>query len=138
MPKKKSYVERMGVPIDPELMKRLLKVIERMPEDQRRDFTGLQIGLIAYLDEEEKDVRDRATVLTSFSFRMQALTRLCERPEYRAWSMKLGSGEPDMIHEVLVEVAASEPLIEVDERPAFEPESFFRKALEMAETTGGA
>ena len=43
---------------------------------------------------------------------------------------------PDLIHEVMIDTAASEPLIERNYRPAFDPVSFFRKALERVEAEG--
>ncbi len=70
---------------------------------------------------------------------MQALIRLREQPEYKAWTLRVGKeGEPDFINEVLIETAAVQPLIERDEQPAFESSAFFQKALELAEAEGKA
>ena len=69
-----------------------------------------------------------------------AVLFLRDRPEYRAWSLQLGKkkGDPDLINEVMIETAAVHPLIEIDQHPAFDPESFFAAALERAETQGEA
>ena len=86
-----------------------------------------------------QEVFDRASTLISFEFRMEALARLRNHPEYRAWAMKTDHrGAPDLIHEVLIATAAAEPLIERDERPPFNPVTFFRAALERAESEGRA
>jgi hypothetical protein len=137
-----SVIEKASrTPLDPKLMKRMLTCINEMPAEQRGDMTGRSIGLIRFLEENlsSQETFDRASTIISFEFRMQALTLLRKRPEYRAWAMKTEhSGAPDLIHEVLIETAAMEPLIERNKRPAFNPVTFFRAALESAESEGRA
>jgi len=129
-------------PIDIELMKRMLDHLDAMPEEQRSDMTGRGLGMIRFLEEEGISAKGmaRANMLVGFEFRMEALARLRDRPEYRAWSLQLGKkkGDPDLINEVMIETAAVHPLIEIDQHPAFDPESFFAAALERAETQGEA
>jgi hypothetical protein len=137
-----SIIEEANAnPLAPDLMKELVTHVADMPADSRRDMTARTIGLIRFLEERlaDQDTHARAAAVISFEFRMEALARLRKRPEYRAWTVKAGkSGDPDLIHEVLIETAAGEPLIERKKRPAFDPVSFFRKALERAETEGRA
>lgn len=129
-------------PLTPELMKRLMTTLENMPSDQRADFTGRGLGLIRFLEEvfPGQETAERASVLTAFEFRMQALVRLRSRPEYRAWSLQQAErvGEPDLIHEVLIEAAAQEPLIQRRQRPAFDPVSFFKRVLALSDAEGRA
>lgn len=124
-----SVIEKASrTPLDPKLMKRMLTCINEMPAEQRGDMTGRSIGLIRFLEENlsSQETFDRASTIISFEFRMQALTLLRKRPEYRAWAMKM------------IETAAVEPLIERNKRPAFNPVTFFRAALESAESEGRA
>lgn len=129
-------------PFDIELMKRMLDHLDDMDNEQRGDMTGRGLGLIRFLDDQGIGGAgmERAHTLIAFEFRMEALARLRDRPEYRAWTLQLGNkaGDPDLINEVLVETAATQPIVEIDERPAFEPESFFRAALERSEVEGRA
>jgi hypothetical protein len=128
-------------PLDPELMKALLTCVDEMPPEQRSDVTGRSLGLIRYLqDNLHGDVQfARAATLTSFEFRMSALARLQERPEYRAWVVKAQkNGDPNLIHEVMVETAALEPLIERKKRHEFDHQSFLRRALERVAVEGRA
>jgi hypothetical protein len=131
-----SVIENANrTPLDPALMKRMLTCLDEMPAEQRGDMTGRSIGLIRFLEENlnSQQTFDRASTLISFEFRMEALTRLRKHPEYRAWAMRTEhSGAPDLVHAVLIETAAVEPLIERNKRPAF------RAALERAESEGRA
>jgi hypothetical protein len=137
-----SVIENANrTPLDPGLMKRMMTCLAEMPAEQRGDLTGRGIGLIRFLEENvsSQEAFDRVSTLISFEFRMEALARLRKHPEYRAWAMKTDHrGAPDLIHEVLIETAAAQPLIERNKRPAFNPVTFFRAALERAETEGRA
>lgn len=130
--------------LTPELIKRMLDHIDHMPPDQRRDSTGRGIGLIQFLKEHQL-VDDRqefacAEILISFEFRMEALMRLRKRGECRAWTLSVGTdrNDPDLIHEVLIDAAAAEPLVERNNRPAFNAASFFKRVMELVETKGRA
>ena len=137
-----SVIENANrTPLDPGLMKRMLTCLEEMPAEQRGDMTGRGIRLIRFLEENvsSQETFDRASTLISFEFRMEALARLRKHPEYWAWALKTEhSGGPDLIHNVLIETAAAEPLIERNKRPAFNPVTFFRAALARAESEGRA
>jgi hypothetical protein len=128
-----------AISLDPELMKEMMTCVAEMRAEQRGDMTGRARGLIRLLEERLSDQKPhtRAATLISFEFRMEALVRLRRRPEFRAWTIKAAkTGAPDLIHEVMIDTAASEPLIERNYRPAFDPVSFFRKALERVEAEG--
>ncbi|MFL9828074.1 hypothetical protein [Rhodoplanes sp. SY1] len=128
-------------PLDPELMKKMVAYVGDMPAKQRQDMTSRAVGLIRFLDETlgKQKIPDRASLLTSFEFRMEALSRLRERPEYRAWAKQAKKeGDPDLVNEVMFDTAATEPLIEVSDRLEFDPASFFKNALARAEAEGKA
>jgi len=128
-------------PVDPELMKEMLEFLETIPAEQRGDLTDLTSGLIGFLDQklDGLETLERAAILISFEIRMDALFRLRRRPEYRAWAITAGKRRgPDLVHEVLIETAASEPLFQRNKRAAFNPVSFFRKALERTQAMGSA
>jgi hypothetical protein len=130
-----------AAPLDPQLLKDMLTCLDEMPEEQRSDMTGRGIGLIRFLEERVKAQQpmERASILIAFEFRMEAMVRLREHPQYAAWAVRANKqGDPDFINEVMLEAAASEPLIERDDRPAFEPSRFFQRALELAESEGRA
>jgi hypothetical protein len=71
---------------------------------------------------------------------MLALAELRTRREYRAWSLQLSTRKPapDLVHEVLIDAAAVEPLIQRRKQPAFDPASFFNRVLILSEAKGRA
>jgi hypothetical protein len=128
-------------PLDHRLMKGMVHCVGEMPKEQRKDITGRALGLIRFLEQHapDQDMKARATALVSFEFRMRALALLRERPEYKAWALRTSkSGQPDLVKEVLIETAASAPLVESNKRPAFDAVAFFQLALERAEAEGCA
>jgi hypothetical protein len=130
------------IPLDPDLMKRLTECIDQMPPEARSDLTGRTLGLIRFLDD-IPDIPDqqgeRASILISFDARMRALSALRDIPEFGAWWIRAAkSGSPDMLHEVMIETAATEPLIESGDWASFDPASFLRHALERVEADGQA
>jgi len=128
-------------PLDPELMKQLLLCVDAMPEEQRSDMTGRSIGIMHYLQETLPALKPMARTLTllSFEFRMEALARLREHPEYDGWARRAEkAGGADLINEALLEIAAVEPLVERHGRPAFDPTVFFRLVLERTDAEGRA
>jgi hypothetical protein len=127
--------------LEPELMKRLMGCLEEMPAGQRGDLTGRSLGLIRFLDEDAKEWEEhkRALVLVSFQFRLRALARLRDHPEFGAWTIRAQrAGDSDILHEVMIETAAVEPLLDVDNGGSFDPRSFLRHALERVEAQGRA
>ena len=128
-------------PVDPRLMKGMLEFLDTIPAEQRDGLTDRTLALLGFLDQKlvGLETLERAAILISFEIRMEALFRLRRRPEYRAWAITAGKRRgPDLIHEVLIETAASEPLFPCNKRAAFNPVSFFRKALERTQAMGSA
>jgi hypothetical protein len=140
--------------LDPDLMKRLARCVDQMPPEDRSDLTGRTLGLLRFLDDLPDQQADRkarrrgrrgshtqdlASIVTSFDVRMRALAALRDVPEFGAWWIRTAkSGNPDMLHEVMIETAAMEPLIEGGDWPSFDPTSFLRHALRRVEADGRA
>jgi hypothetical protein len=131
-----------AAPLTPELMKRLVNLIDEMQADQRDDLTRRGVEIIRFLEEHcpGQDMLERASVITAFEFPMQALESLRTMPEYRAWTLQLSphKEEPRLAQAALIEDAAEEPLIERLRRPTFDPVSFFKRVLAMSEAGGRA
>jgi hypothetical protein len=128
-------------PVNPELMREMLEFLDTIPADQRGDLTDRTAELLGFLEQKLDGVEtlERAAVLISFEIRIGALFRLRRRPEYRARVITAGKRRgPDLIHEVLIEIAASEPMFQRNKRAAFNPINFFRKALERTQAMGSA
>ena len=130
------------VPLDPDLMKRLMDCVARMSKRDRSDLARRTIGLIKFLDElpESQAPLSRADILISFDMRMQALAVLQDRPQFGAWRIKAAKGgDPTLLREVMVETAATEPLIDQGgSRLSFDPQSFLREVLRRSEAQGKA
>jgi hypothetical protein len=128
-------------PVDSELMKQMLEFLETVPIGQRGNMSDRTMELLGFLEQKLSNLETlaRAAILISFEIRMEALFRLRRRPEYRAWAIAaVKKRGPDFIHEILIETAASEPLSQRNNRPAFNPVSFFRRALERTQPAGSA
>jgi hypothetical protein len=72
---------------------------------------------------------------------MRALAALRNIPEFGAWTIRAAkSGDPDLLHEVMIETAATEPLIadQGGDWPSFDTASFLRHALQRVEAEGQA
>ncbi len=124
--------------LDPALMKRLATRVDQMPPEDRSDLTSRTLGLFRFLDEIDQQ-GDRASLVISFDARMRALMALRDMPEFGAWWISAGeSGNPDLLHEVMIETAATEPLIEGDDWPSFDSSSFLTHALQCVEADGHA
>lgn len=130
------------IPVDADLMKRLVTHVDELPPEQRSDLTGRMLALIQFLEglDDQQQPYWRASILTSFDARMRALAALRDAPEFGAWTIRAGkSGDPDLLHEVMIETAATEPLIDKgDDWPSFDAASFLRHALERVEAEGQA
>jgi hypothetical protein len=127
-------------PLTPELMRKLVSVVDTMPEDQGRNPIRGTLKLTRFIAEQfpEQSSFGRAGLLATFLIRMDALDRLRDRPEYKAWALMAAAlnGGADSIHEGLISVAATEPLTEEDNQLVFEANSFFQRVLSLAEAAG--
>ena len=124
--------------ISAELFKALLAVLGDPPPGDRRDEAARGAAMLSHFKANKID-GDHVLLLTAVRFRMCALSRLRDQPAFAAWSRKAAKvGKPDLLHETLVETAAVHPLVDLDNEPSFEPEGFFRTALERSAAQGRA
>ncbi len=92
-----------------------------------RDFTGFSITAIRL---HPGDI-DKVSALM---FRMEALARLVDSPQLKGWTYPKAADGATWTSEPVFAATAVEPLILNEERqPAFDPESFCRRVLELAE-----
>jgi hypothetical protein len=122
-------VRTTPVPID--LFQAAAKAIADLPEEDRKTLDGRALAVIHVLG-----LQGNGELLAGIGFRLEALARRHEELEYRAWSMKSGSPGMDYVHGDVVEAAASEPLVADDDCARFEPKSFFKRVLKIAQTHG--
>jgi hypothetical protein len=115
-------------------MESALKAINAMPGEDRIDITARTICLIKLFDH-RRDQTDVATLISAIDFRFEALAKLSRRPEFGCWSMPRRDGSNSVAITVL-EAAATEPLIELQKRPAFDADSFFKRLLVITEAEG--
>lgn len=98
------------------------------------------------LPEEDRDFAARAACLarvfpgdyltvSAVNFRMEALARLTRHPTMRGWSLPDQDGGVPT-DETVFAVAAVHPLVKIEGKWGFEPESFFRAVLAAAENEG--
>jgi hypothetical protein len=114
-------------------MERALEAINALPPEDRADIAARAICLIELFGEPgHKEVSGR---IAAIDWRFQALAQLSGRPEFKNWSLPGCDGASSMPVTVL-EAAATEPLVEIDGQPGFDPDSFFKRLLAITEEEG--
>ncbi|MEQ8693780.1 MAG: hypothetical protein RIC85_00415 [Gammaproteobacteria bacterium] len=141
MGRKRFSRERLTRGIDPELMIRLFRCVDEMAPEDRSNYEARSIRLIAFLHDEgirDDETSDHAQILVSFGRRMEALAKLRTHPKYRGWTLQISDSDqdPDLIHQMLIEVAAEAPLIEQRDDDIFDPDDFFDRVLAKVESGG--
>jgi hypothetical protein len=131
-----SFLDRVrNRPIPVDLFKAAVLAISDLPQESRQTMEGRANCIIRLLQEFGVKARNASDLLTGISFRLEALVRLTDEPEYRAWSVKTDTPGMDYISEDLVEAAAIEPLVCDDTCARFDPHSFFKRVLEISEAS---
>jgi len=116
--------------IPAELLSAAVEAVAKLPEEERRDRTSRVVALLRIMDAHKVPSAHRGDLSRAIQFRLQALAALQDQPSYRAWSRKRS------MHAALIEAAASVPLFVTDRVASFEPQSFFKRVLEIAEARG--
>jgi hypothetical protein len=122
--------------VDPKLIGEILEAVADLPVGQR-DFEGTTIEIVKRVGGLGLPDRERGDLAMAINFRLMALARLMEKGGGRGWTMP-GNEGCTFVHEELVQAAAEEPMIEVDAQITFDPESFHRRLLALAEPHGEA
>ena len=107
-----------------------LEAISSLSPEDRKDIGARAVCLIRMFGENEVSAR-----VAAIDWRFQALARLSTRPEFRNWSLR-GCDGASKIAITVLEAAATEPLIELEDRPAFDADSFFKRLLAITEEEG--
>jgi hypothetical protein len=122
--------------VDPQLMGEILEAVADLPADDR-DFEGTTIEIVKRVHELDLPDEQRGDLAMAINFRLMALARKMEKGGGRG-STAPGKEGCTFVHEELVQAAAEEPMIEVESQITFDPESFHRRLLALAEPHGEA
>jgi len=120
----------------PKLMEDHIKAVEELPEGHR-DYEGTTIEIVKRVEDLNLPDRQQGDLAVAISFRFQAFAHLMRNGGGRGWTAP-GKDGCTFVHEELVRAAAEEPVIEVDRELVFDPESFHRRLLALAEPHGEA
>ncbi len=93
---------------------------------EHRDFEGLTITAIRLHPGNVEKVN-------ALMYRFEALARLVESPVMRGWTYPTTPDGATWTSEPVFAATAVQPVILIDGKPSFEPESFSQKVLELAE-----
>ncbi len=118
-----------------EILEKVVIAFAAMEPADRRDFTGRAVTVIRVLDEEGL-LGQHPRLAAAIEFRLEALARLSHRPELKAWSIPGDVEEMIYLQPLVWEAVAAEPLREESNRPAFDPDSFFRRLTALSKAAG--
>ena len=122
--------------VTPDLLGEVVEMLADLEQDERNDLTGRSVAIIQLLnDKEEAQVQPH--LVAAIDFRLNALAKLSGKQELRAWSIPGDVAGMIRIDPLVLQVAASQPLIAVnDHEVEFEAEAFFKCLLELTEEKG--
>lgn len=103
-----------------------------------RDFEGTTILIVKRVAELGLPERQRVDLSLAINFRFMAFNRLVADDGGRGWTWKGDEQGCTQVHEELIRAAAEEPMIEIEDEVHFDPDSFQRRLLSLAETQGEA
>lgn len=131
-------INRTQMPV--ELLIEANEAHAELSKEDRRDSVARTVAFIKMLDEKDYSDKRRQDLLLGIEFRLTALARLelAEYPEGKAWSLPGDEKGLVYAHEDLFKAAAAEPIIEMDDQPGFDRDSFFRRLLSLTEQHGNA
>jgi hypothetical protein len=126
-----------AIPLTVDLFKLVLRAVGDLPAAARADLSARTLAMSEVL-ERDKVPGNHAEILLAVKFRVEALAGLSDEPAFGAWSTRAGIDGGDLVQEILIEIAATQPLIARDGKPAFEAASFFAAALAQGAAEGRA
>jgi len=127
---------RTQQPVLFKLLAAAVETIARLPERDRNNTASRAVALLRMMDKHQVPSASRSDLLMAIQFRLEALARLQDEPSYRVWSIKNGTSERYYVHADLVAAASGAPLLMTGLVARFEPQSFFKRVLEIAEARG--
>jgi hypothetical protein len=132
-----KIIDQIGrTKVTADMLEKVVAAFAAMEPADRRDITARAVTIIRVLDEEGH--LSRPDLATAIEFRLEALALLSNRSELKVWALP---GEvPGLLHvqRVVFEAAATEPLLQKKNRPAFDPDSFFKRLTGLSDALGQA
>jgi hypothetical protein len=124
--------------VSAELLADVIELLASLPPDERWTTGARAARLFRLLD--RKGLASQSDELAvAIDLRVAALVRLQQDETLRAWSAPSVRPGVTGVHRDLVKAAAAEPLVEdAAGEPCFEPKSFLRRLLAVAEARGRA
>lgn len=110
-------------PVTQDDLEAVLGVFDRMKEEDRRDLTARSMQLIRLFDK-ERPFREVSDITLAVEFRLEALSRLMVHPEIKTFFPPSDKPGAVMISQPMLHIAATEPLLSKNDRPAFDVKSF--------------
>jgi hypothetical protein len=130
-------VNRTKVP--PDLLLDVIKMHGEMPVEDRPVLEARMVRIFQLLSDKGLKGRRHADVSIAIQFRLEALARLIKADATRGWTMPSNEPGATSIDTDLLTAASKEPLIEgPDGQAAFDPDSFQKRVLSIAESKGQA
>jgi hypothetical protein len=115
-------------------MAEALDTIAALPPEDRTDMAARTVCLIELFTEPGRhEVSARVAALV---WRLEALTQLAARPEFKNWPLLPGDDGGTTIPPAVLEAAAGEPLIESGGSLAFDADRFLKRLLAAATEEG--
>lgn len=131
-----KIVERiLATMVTPDQLVEALSAVDDLEPEDRSDITARTLSMFARLD---GTVPDLASTVTVIDWRLRALARIARRPELRRWSIPPDPAGMALVAYEVLEAAAVEPLIEQGDDLVFDPDSFFRRLLNVSDSDGSA
>ena len=112
-----------------------LAAIATLSQEERRDMTDRAVTIIAALDDAGL-LDDQDDLPAAVEFRLRALAKLAKLTEFAAWSIPCDVEGAAHIDPIILAATATEPLIQVDQEPSFNPQSFFQHLLYISDSAG--
>lgn len=114
-----------------------MQAVDELPAGDR-GFESTSILIVRHVHELDLPERKRMDLSMAINFRFMAFARLIESGGGRGWTWPAKEQGCTLVHSELMRAAAEEPMIEVDENVCFDPDSFQRRLLAIAEVHGEA
>jgi hypothetical protein len=130
-----SFDEIARTPVTADDLGRALDAISKLRARDRYKLAARARCLTILFSEDEPE-RDVAAFGTAIEWRLVAFYRLTGRPELEPWSLPGKRRGTTSFAPAVLKAAAEATLIFHDERPAFDPDSFFKRLLAISECIG--
>jgi hypothetical protein len=108
-------------------LERAFEALHALPPEDHTKIAARVVRLTKLFGDRE-DRRQVTAQVAAIDWRCMALARLYCRPEFKSWFVRDDNGVIS-IAPILLEAAATEPLIEIDGEPGFDADRFYHRLL---------